>query len=185
MARAPPRLAGYTAFAPPTVVCLYIKGAFDTVNHVRLLDTMRSKGYPPWVVQWLRSYLEDRTAVLKFDDETTDPIPIKAGVPQGLSLSPILFIIYIASLYEKLGSVAGLTVVGFADDTNLLSFARDAQANRRRLEQAWQMCEEWARSRGMEFAPKKSKLIYFTRSRHPIKLKLRLSETEIEPRESA
>jgi hypothetical protein len=116
--------------------------------------------------------------VLKFDDETTEPIPIKAGVSQGSPLSPILFIIYIASLYENLGSIAGLLVVGFADDTNLLSFARDAQTNRQRLEHAWQICKEWASSRGMQFAPEKSELIHFTRARHPIKLKVRLGVKE-------
>ena len=137
----------YAAWKCCTVTSLLqldIKGAFDMVNHVRLLDTMRSNGYPPWVVQWLCSYLEDRTAVLKFDDEMTKLIPIKVGVPQGSPLSPILFIIYITSLYENLGSVAGLLVVGFTDDTNLLSFAWDVQVNQRRLQQAWQMCEEWA-----------------------------------------
>ena len=154
--------ASWKRRAVTSLLQLDIKGAFDTVNHVRLLDTMRSKGYPPWVVQWLRSYLEDRTSVLKFDDEMTEPIPIKAGVPQGSPLSPILFIIYIASLYENLGSIAGLLVVGFADDTNLLSFARDAQVNRQRLEWAWQICEEWASSSGMQFAPEKSELIHFT-----------------------
>ena len=69
-----------------------------------------------------------------------------------------------ASLYENLESIVGLLVVGFADDTNLLSFARDGQANQRRLERAWQVCEEWAISRGMQFAPEKSELIHFTRS---------------------
>jgi hypothetical protein len=92
---------------------LDIKGAFDMVNYVRLLDTMRSKGYPLWVVRWLQSYLKDRTSVLQFDDDKTEPIPIRAGVPQGLPLSPILFNIYLASLYEKLGTVRGLLVVGF------------------------------------------------------------------------
>jgi hypothetical protein len=46
----------YEAVAP--LLQLDIKGAFDTVNHIRLLDTLRKKGYPPWVVRWIRSYLE-------------------------------------------------------------------------------------------------------------------------------
>lgn len=36
---------------------LDIKGAFDTVNHTRLLDTLRQQGFPPWLVRWIRSYL--------------------------------------------------------------------------------------------------------------------------------
>ena len=76
--------AVYTAWrhrAVTSLLQLDIKGAFDTVNHIRLLDMMRSKGYPPWIIRWLYSYLKDRTAVLRFDDEAIEPIPIKAGVP--------------------------------------------------------------------------------------------------------
>ena len=53
--------AVYTAWAQNTTTSLLqldIKGAFDMVNHVRLLDMMRRKGYPPWLVRWLQSYLE-------------------------------------------------------------------------------------------------------------------------------
>ena len=137
--------AVYTAWkrhAVASLLQLDIKGAFDMVNHIRLLDTMRSKGYPFWVIQWLRSYLEGRTATLKFDDEATEPIQIRAGVPQGSPISSILFNIYIASLYKNLQSIVGLLVVGFADDTNLLSFAQEGQANQQRLEQAWQVYKE-------------------------------------------
>src|SRR5436190_4516019 len=45
--------AVYTAWAQNTTTSLLqldIKGAFDTVNHVRLLDMMRRKGYPLWLV---------------------------------------------------------------------------------------------------------------------------------------
>ena len=81
---------------------LDIKGAFDTVNHARLLDILAKKGFPHWVIQWIKSFLTDRTVRLRFDGEESEPIPIIAGVPQGSPLSPILFILYISTLYEML-----------------------------------------------------------------------------------
>ena len=180
--------AVYTAWSGRAIASLLqldIKGAFDTVNYTRLLDTMQRKNFPPWVVRWLRSYLDDRTVRLRFDGEESGDIRLRAGVPQGSPLSPILFLLYIATLYKALAKCPGLLVVGFADDTNLMAFSRDVQANCRRLENAWRICEKWARSRGMEFAPQKSKLMHFTRAYKPLKNRVKLSSTEVMPRESA
>ena len=178
----------YTAWLKKAITSLLqldIKGAFDTVNHIRLLDTMRRKRFPPWLVRWLRSYLEDRTAQLRFDGGVSEEIRLPAGVPQGSPLSPVLFLLYIATLYEALADCHGIVVVGFADDTNLMAFSRDVQANCRRLEAAWKVCEHWAKSRGMEFAPQKSELMHFTRAHRPLPNKVRLGGTEVTPVESA
>jgi hypothetical protein len=178
----------YTAWqygAVASLLQLDIKGAFDTVNHIRLLDTLRKKGYPPWVVRWIRSYLESRTARLLFDGEASETIPIMAGVPQGSPLSPILFVLYIATLYEALSAQEGLLVVGFADDTNLMVFGRDVVMNCRRLEAAWAVCEGWARTRGMEFAPQKSELMHFSRTRTAQPYHVQLGATRVAPVESA
>ena len=43
----------YKAIA--TLLQLDIKGAFDTVNHTRLLEVLVAKGFPEWVVGWVRS----------------------------------------------------------------------------------------------------------------------------------
>ena len=59
------------------------------------------------------------------------------GVPQGSPLSPVLFILYIASLYKALKEDYPLvSIVGFADDTNLLAFGRNSIANTSQLEKA-------------------------------------------------
>jgi hypothetical protein len=91
-------------------------------------------------------------------------IELKAGVPQWSLLSPILFILYIASLYEALERRGNLMIAGFVDDTNLLVARSDPLVNCRRLESAYRVCERWARTRGMDFAPQKSELMHFSRT---------------------
>src|SRR4029077_7612282 len=113
--------------------------------------------------------------------EESAPIQVQAGVPQGSPLSPILFLLYIASLYEALGEITDITVIGFPDDSNIVTFARTVQENSRTLERAWAVCEQWSRSRGMLFEPKKSELVHFTRARTPPADKVRLGAAEKEP----
>ena len=76
-------------------------------------------------------------AILYFNGQSTEDIPVEAGVPQGSPLSPILFILYIASLYEALKRDHPMvSIIGFADDTNLLAYGRNAKACTSQLERA-------------------------------------------------
>lgn len=160
---------------------LDIKGAFDTVNYTRLIDTLRILGFPQWVLDWVRSFVEGRTVRLRFDGADSDPVLLRAGVPQGSPLSPILFVLYIASLYEALAAHKQIIIVGFADDTNLLAIGNSPEINCSRLEAAWSTCCRWAETRGMAFAPEKSELIHFTRTREPSTQLLRLGDATIAP----
>ena len=131
--------------AAASLLQLDISGAFDTVNHTRLLATLREQGFPQWLVLWVRAWLNNRVANLHFDGQKTEDIPVVAGVPQGSPLSPVLFILYIASLYKALKKDHPLvSIVGFADDTNLLAFGKNPQANTQQLEKAWKTCLQWA-----------------------------------------
>ena len=107
------------------------------------------------------------------------------GVLQGSPLLPILFLLYIATLYKALAKSPGLLIVGFVDNINLIVFSGDAQANCRRLENAWRICERWAKSRGIEFAPQKSKLIHFIHAYKLLGNKVQLSSAAVAPKESA
>jgi hypothetical protein len=72
------------------------------------------------VVRWLQSYLAARTATPAFNEEESAPIQVQAGVPRGFPLSPIPFLLYVASLYEALGEVTDIMVIGFADNPNIV-----------------------------------------------------------------
>lgn len=164
---------------------LDIKGAFDTVDHCRLLQVLTERGYPAWVVRWARSFLEARSARLYFDGATSEVLPVTAGVPQGSPLSPLLFLHYIGTLYEKLAAHPQLVIVGYADDTNLMAIGESPEATSRALEGAWATCARWAEEMGMCFEPSKSELLHLCRAHEAPAQQVRLGDAVISPCESA
>lgn len=147
-----------------TVLSLDIAGAFDTVNHLRLLDNLRKKQVPLWFVRLIKSFLTDRETTLVVDGVETAARKLKAGVPQGSPLSPILFLFYSAPLLESLNQPdAPLAPIGFADDVNLLTYGPSTAVNCQNLQIGHAKCLDWARTHGMRFAPTKYTLTHFTR----------------------
>jgi hypothetical protein len=124
-----------------SVLSLDISGAFDRVNHVRLLDNLRRKGVPLWFVRTVRSFLTDRSTTLLVDGVETASRPLPAGVPQGSNLSPILFLFYNAPLLEALDMPnIPISPLGFADDINLLTYSESLDVNCINLELAHKKC---------------------------------------------
>ena len=90
--------------------------AFDKVNHGCLLQKLHEFGFGGSLLQWFSSYLMgcyQRVTVL---GETSDPLPVSSGVPQGSILGPMLFLIYVNNLPD---SVLTSHVAMFADDTKI------------------------------------------------------------------
>ena len=77
------------------VVALDIAGAFDRVWHGGLMEKLRAKGIQGSLLSLLGNYLNDRTLKVVVNGQSSRPLPIKASVPQGSVLGPILWnIIY-------------------------------------------------------------------------------------------
>ena len=104
---------------------LYIdlKKAFDTVDHVILLDILENAGVRNVECEWFKSYFTNRKQKVKVDDKLSDVRAIQYGVPQGSILGPLLFIMYINTLPK---SVLGIEckINLYADDAVLLFKAR-------------------------------------------------------------
>jgi hypothetical protein len=149
-----------------TLLSLDLTGAFDRVHPTRLLDILRKKRMPGWLVRWVRAFVTDRSTTLIIQGVETEPIQVLYSVPQGSTLSPILFLLYAAELLEICNDPkARLSASGFVDDTNILTYGTSTEANCRTLERVHDKCLGWAVRHGMSFAPQKYELIHFTRSR--------------------
>jgi len=46
------------------LLLLDISRAFNTVNSIKLLDILRKKGLPGWVVYWIRAFITNRRTTL-------------------------------------------------------------------------------------------------------------------------
>ena len=95
-----------------TVLFMDIEKAFDKTNHESLLQTIR-KQFPKQIYQLIKSYLSSRTFVIKIKDTYSEVKDIKAGVPQGSVLGPILYILYTANIPTTTNS----KILTFADNT--------------------------------------------------------------------
>ena len=90
--------------------------AFDKVNHGYLLQKLHEFGFGGNVLQWFSSYLMGRYQSVIALGETSGPLPVSSGVPQGSILGPMFFLSHINNLPD---SVLTSHVAMFADDTKI------------------------------------------------------------------
>jgi len=90
-----------------------ITKAFDMVNHEILLQKLYSLGFRGFILNWFSSYLKNRMQRVKIETTLSDPATINLGVPQGSVLGPILFLVYVNSIFIQ--NFRG-KLTAFADD---------------------------------------------------------------------
>ena len=101
------------------LLLLDLSAAFDTVDHMVLLQRMSSKfGIKGDALNWFRSYLSDRSQTVYVNGATSDNYDVVCGVPQGSVLGPILYLMYTSPIGDILRS-HGMNFHLYADDTQI------------------------------------------------------------------
>ena len=98
-------------------VFIDLQKAFDTVNHEILLEKLNHYGIRSKENNWFRSFLTNRKQYVSINGFFSQTKIVRCGVPQGSTLGPLLFLIYINDLNNALDKCR---IHHFADDTNLL-----------------------------------------------------------------
>ncbi|KAL9980772.1 hypothetical protein ACROYT_G009410 [Oculina patagonica] len=75
-------------------------------------------GFTGTVLDWFRSYLNDRSQKVVIGNTESKPQPLTSGVPQGSVLGPQLFSLYFGPLQDVI-KAHGLDCMMYADDSQL------------------------------------------------------------------
>ncbi len=136
--------------------------AFDKVPHQRLLVKLQQYGIRGNLLQWFSNFLIGRTQQVVCNGESSEPVPVISGVPQGTVLGPLLFLIYINDLPDELKSTSRL----FADDCVVYSSGKDS-AHLRLLQRDLTNLQTWQDTWQMEFNASKCYIMKISNKQDP------------------
>ena len=149
--------------------------AFDVVPHSSLLVKLNSYGIQQKTLEWIKSFLSNRTQRVVVDGEYSEPAPVTSGVPQGSVLGPILFLVFINDMPNCIKSQCRL----FADDT-IVYREISSTADTAILQEDLDALQNWEKRWGMSFNPSKCNTITITRKKTPLVSTYKLKDEPLE-----
>ena len=114
-----------------------------------LIFKLKSYGVEGALLLLMKNYLHNREQIVVLNGQTSAWRKIKADVPQGLVLGPLLFLIYINDLPDGIASICKI----FADDTSLFSKVLDVNKSVNELNSDLERINQWAYQWKMQFNP--------------------------------
>lgn len=95
------------------LILLDVEKAFDSVWQQALVYKMHHYGFPVYLTKIIQSFLDERSFQVIVRDQLTETYGIPFGVPQGSTLSPVLYNIFTSDVPK----LDGVSYYFFADDT--------------------------------------------------------------------
>jgi len=146
-----PRLEVSTLF-------LDIKAGFDNVNASTLRARLLASHVPSYMIDWVSSFLSERTCTLVFQGSPNLSSPVSVGTPQGSPISPLLFLLYVAPLHM---SIPRGLMVSYVDDFSITVASPSYRGNIRRLQGLFTTISTRGRDIGVSFSVPKTELIHW------------------------
>ena len=146
-------------------ISLYVnfKKAFDTVNHKLLLKKLQNYGIKNLALDWIRTYLTNRTQQTQIGADMSSEREIKTGVPQGSILGPTFFLCYINDIINV---CKNSKILLYADDTVLYKKISDSHRflDMHDFQQDVNRLITWCQANRLSINVKKTKLVFHPHS---------------------
>ena len=135
---------------------------------------LASIGFKGNILRWIGKFLNNRTLQVQIGQEISNTGYLKKGVPQGSSLSPTLFKIFLMDFPKPL-TKNGLAL--FADDVALFTQAKTSEEAESNLNPSLEEINQWAEKWKLRFAAAKSAMVVFSRrTKYKISPVLKINE---------
>jgi len=109
---------------------LDLRKAFDSLDHVLLLECLNCMGVHAWFSNNLTNHLQRAKSKGSFSSW----IPVRGGIPQGSALGPL----FIPSICQRYGNL-----LQFADDTILVCSGDTCEKVERKLSHDLELISKW------------------------------------------
>lgn len=149
---------------------LDVSKAFDSVWHDLLLEKLSLLGFRGVFLLLLKHFLQGRYKSVKIGECHSVPSLLRAGVPQGSILSPLLFNIYVNDVVSSVP----VPLFQYADDTVLIASAKDYKDAVVLLQKAAINIMDWFRHNSIKVNAAKTQLICFHNPLKKVKLEYSL-----------
>ena len=141
------------------VMAFDLSAAFDTVSAPTLLTKLESTGITGTPLKWFHSYMSGRSQKVIWNDQTSDPLSLTHGVPQGSILGPTLFLVMIANMPRfVIGKMTNARMTGYADDSTVYVWNKNVNLLKTDLEMLSSRMISFCRSVGLILNNSKTQL---------------------------
>lgn len=156
-----------------------VKGAFDHVSRVRLIERMMELEIDGDLIRWTQSFLTDQTVQLVIDGHDNRERSIETRIPQGSPVFPILFLIYISGVFQQVTeSIPAITSLSFVDDLGFIAAGSLVKELAKTLGQVAQVVLDWRKSNTVTYDIAKTEAVLFSKS-HRQRLKKQIAAVNI------
>jgi len=157
---------GFAVNSSTIAAFLDIKGAFDNVIPYILIQELESIGIPARIRMFIYNLISDRSLHFVVEGEKYGPFYSYKGTPQGSTLSPLLFDIYIRDINRA--AHCDSKILLYADDITVYSTSSNPLKAFSSIQSTISRIADYLRDRGLDLSPSKSCWMLFTRSKTPI-----------------
>ena len=140
-------------------VFLDIKKAFDTIDHDIIIKKLKHAGLGAGTLALIKNYLYNRKQCVLYKGIRSEVKKLYTGVPQGSTLGPLLFLIYVNDL-PKLFEHTNCMM--FADDTVLYQSHADSTELYNQVQMSLNKMHKWCMDNQITLNSKKCEYIHFS-----------------------
>ena len=137
---------------------LDVKGGFDNVCANKLATILTSGGVSAYLVALIKSFISKRQCQLIFQGAPKVFCPVAVGTPQGSPISPLLFVLYIASLHP---TIPQRLAISYVDDLTITVGSDSVRSNIRALQYYFGSIQRQGADLAVTFSVPKTELIHW------------------------